>query len=190
MDQNNIYDNKPDAEDNGSNNNNVPEGYTAPDTSYGYESDNTGSTQSGTGSFTPNDNSGNNTSGYNNHNTNYNNTGYNSGSHNTQGSGYTPHNDNIDVPGKSAATASLVLGIISIVAMATWTFGIGSCVGIITGIIGLICSSNAKREGYTGGMQTGGFICSLIGLIGGAFVLVACVACVGFIGTFGALNEF
>ena len=173
MDQNNIYDNKPDAEDNGSNNNNVPEGYTAPDTSYGYESDNTGST-----------------SGYNNHNTNYNNTVYNSGSHNTQGSGYTPHNDNIDVPGKSAATASLVLGIISIVAMATWTFGIGSCVGIITGIIGLICSSNAKREGYTGGMQTGGFICSLIGLIGGAFVLVACVACVGFIGTFGALNEF
>ena len=92
-----------------------------------------------------------------------------------------------DVPGKAAATASLVLGIISIVC---WFFGVGSFIGIVTGVVGLICSSNAKKAGFVGGIQTGGFVCSLIGLIGGALVFVACVACVGFIGTIGALSEF
>lgn len=43
--------------------------------------------------------------------------------------------------------------------------------------------------GYSGGMQTAGFVCSLIGLIGSALVFVACVACVGAIGTAGLLNS-
>ena len=89
-------------------------------------------------------------------------------------------------PGKGAATASLVLGIISIV---FWFFGMGALVGLITGIIGLVLSSNAKKQGFVGGTQTAGFVCSLIGLIGSALVFVACVGCAGVIGAAGLLGS-
>lgn len=89
-------------------------------------------------------------------------------------------------PGKGAAIAGMVLGIISIV---TWFFGAGALIGLITGVIRLICSSNAKKAGFVGGMRTAGFVCSLIGVIGSALVFVACVACVGVLGTAGALME-
>ena len=84
--------------------------------------------------------------------------------------------------GKGAATASLVLGIVSV---ACWFFGAGSFIGLLTGIIGMICASNAKKEGFTGGIQTAGFVLSLIGTIGSAFVFIACVACVGSLGALG-----
>ena len=82
--------------------------------------------------------------------------------------------------GKGVAIASLVLGIISVV---TWFLGIGAIIGLITGIIGLICASSAKKAGFMGGIRTGGFVCSIIGVIGSAIVLVACVACVGVLGS-------
>lgn len=81
-----------------------------------------------------------------------------------------------NVPGKSAAVASLVLGIVSLV---FWFFGYGALVSVICGIVGLICASSSKKAGFEGGIRKGGFVCSLIGLIGGAIVFVACVACVG-----------
>ncbi len=90
-------------------------------------------------------------------------------------------------PGKGAAVASLVLGVVSIV---TWFFGMGALIGLITGVIGLICASNAKKAGFVGGMRTAGFVCSLIGVIGSALVFVACVACVGVLGTAGALMDY
>ncbi len=80
------------------------------------------------------------------------------------------------IPGKSAATASLVLGIISVV---FWFFGYSSILSVILGVIGLVLASNAKSVGYEDGVRTAGFILSLIGVIGGALVFVACVACVG-----------
>ena len=89
-------------------------------------------------------------------------------------------------PGKGAAIASLVLGIVSVI---FWFFGAGAFIGLITGIIGLICSSNAKKQGFTGGIRTAGFVCSLIGLIGSALIFVACVACVGALGTAGLLSN-
>ncbi len=88
-------------------------------------------------------------------------------------------------PGKGAAVASLVLGIVSIV---TWFFGMGALIGLVTGVIGLICASNAKKAGFVGGMRTAGFVCSLIGVIGSTLVFVACVACVGILGTAAALS--
>ncbi len=94
--------------------------------------------------------------------------------------------ENKVIPGKGAAIASLVLGIISVV---FWFFGIGSLVSIVCGIIGLILASNAKKAGFEGGIRTGGFVCSLIGLIGGALVFVACVACVGLLGAAGAASS-
>ena len=86
-------------------------------------------------------------------------------------------------PGHGAAVASLVLGIIAVV---LWFFGYSALVSVILGIVGLILSGNAKKEGFTGGMQTAGFVLSLIGLIGGAIFFVACIACAGAIGSAGA----
>lgn len=84
------------------------------------------------------------------------------------------------VPGKGAATASLVLGIIAVV---LWFFGMTSILSVILGIIGLILAGNAKKAGFVGGTQTAGFVLSLIGLIGGAITFLACVACVGALGS-------
>lgn len=90
-------------------------------------------------------------------------------------------NDN-KIPGKGAATASMVLGIISVV---LWFFGYSALVSVVLGIVGLILAGNAKKAGFVGGMQTAGFVLSLIGLIGGAIFFVACVVCVGAIGAAG-----
>lgn len=84
------------------------------------------------------------------------------------------------VPGKGKATASLVLGIIAVVC---WFFGYSALVSVVLGIIGLVLAGNAKKAGFEGGTRTAGFILSLIGLIGGAIVFIACVACVGAIGS-------
>ena len=122
-----------------------------------------------------------NTGGYNsykNNNNGYYNGGYNNGGYNN--GGYNNYNG--DVPGKGAATASMVLGIISVV---LWFFGYSAIVSVILGVVGLILAGNAKKAGFMGGIRTAGFVLSLIGLIGGALVFIACVAVVGAIGTLG-----
>lgn len=91
-----------------------------------------------------------------------------------------------NVPGKGQATASLVLGIISVV---LWFFGVTSIGSVILGIIGLVSAGNSKKAGYNGGTRTAGFVLSLIGLIGGGIVFISCVACVGALGTAGAFAE-
>ena len=95
--------------------------------------------------------------------------------------------ENNNIPGKGAATASLVLGIISVV---LWFFGYSALVSVILGIVGLILAGNAKKAGFNGGIRTAGFVLSLIGLIAGAIFFVACVACVGAIGSAGATGAF
>lgn len=86
-------------------------------------------------------------------------------------------------PGKGAAIASMVLGIIGVV---LWFFGYSSIISVILGIIGLILSGNAKKAGFVGGVQSAGFVLSLISLIGGVIFFVACIACVGIIGAAGS----
>ena len=95
--------------------------------------------------------------------------------------------ENNNIPGKGAATASLVLGIISV---GLWFFGYSALVSVILGIVGLILAGNAKKAGFNGGIRTAGFVLSLIGLIGGAIFFVACVACVGAIGAADATGAF
>lgn len=95
--------------------------------------------------------------------------------------------ENNNIPGKGAATASLVLGIISVV---LWFFGYSALVSVILGIVGLILAGNAKKAGFNGGIRTAGFVLSLIGLIGGAIFFVACVACVGALGAADAAGAF
>lgn len=186
---------------------NIPEGYTSPDTSIpqGYTSPDTSMPQNSTNqdtdstawNYTTPDVSSiseeyagkSSTSGG--YNSGYTDNSSTTGSYTGSNSGYnynpgSSSDGNGDIPGRGAATASLVLGIISIVC---WVFTATSFIGLITGIIGLICSSSAKKAGFKGGIQTAGFVCSLIGVIGGAIVLVACVACVGILGTMGAIGE-
>ena len=77
-------------------------------------------------------------------------------------------------PGKGAATASLVCGIIAVVAM--W-LGWGALIAVGCGIAGIICASNAKKQGFVGGMRTAGMILSIIGLILGGIIFVSCTLC-------------
>ena len=85
--------------------------------------------------------------------------------------------------GQSHATASLVLGIIAVVC---WFFGYSAVISLVCGFIGITLAGKAKEEGFEGGTRTAGFILSLIGLIGGAVILIACVACVGSLGILGS----
>ncbi len=87
-----------------------------------------------------------------------------------------------NIPGKGAAIASMVLGIVGVVC---WFFSWSSVVSVVLGVIGLILASNAKKAGYESGVRTAGFVLSLISLIGGAIVVIACVSCVGLLTAIG-----
>lgn len=60
--------------------------------------------------------------------------------------------------GKSKAIAALVLGIVAIVMPIPF-------LDLICGVIGLVLASMAKREGYTEGLRTAGFVLSIIGTV-------------------------
>lgn len=97
-------------------------------------------------------------------------------------------NDNMgsgQLPGQNEAVVSLVLGIISVV---LWFFGYSSILSVVLAIVGLVYASKSKQLGYNGPMRTAGFVLSLIGVIGGAFIFIACVACVGTLGLLGSLS--
>ncbi len=68
--------------------------------------------------------------------------------------------------GRSAAIASLVLGIVA-VALSELPI-----VPIILAAIGLSQASKAKRLGNTGGLQTAGFILSVLGMVFGVLFLL------------------
>ena len=90
-------------------------------------------------------------------------------------------------PGKGAAVASLVLGILSVVC---WFFNVFAFIGVICGIVGLILASVAKKNGFVGGVRTAGLVLSIIGLVGSGIIFVACIACAGAIGAAGAAGAF
>lgn len=98
---------------------------------------------------------------------------------------YTPQTNGGNQPGKGAAVGSLVCGIVAIV---FWFLGIGAIVSVILGVVGLVLSSNAKKAGFVGGMQTAGFVTSLLGLIFGAIFFVACVGCMACGTTLGGID--
>jgi hypothetical protein len=84
------------------------------------------------------------------------------------------------------AVASLVLGIISILFGA---FGSGfQWVGTITGIIGIVLATMAKKNPEQDqGLAKAGFVCSIIGTILSLILFIACVACLGTLGSLAAL---
>ena len=74
-------------------------------------------------------------------------------------------------PGKGAAIASMVLGIITLVFCWMSFFAI---IGIITGAVGIILAMTSKKAGYMGGMRTAGFVCSVVGLAISSVVFLCC----------------
>ncbi|MBE5967656.1 MAG: hypothetical protein E7255_11950 [Lachnospiraceae bacterium] len=74
------------------------------------------------------------------------------------------------------ATASLVLGIISLVFI---FFGTYAFLGIILAIIGLVLGIQAKKEDPNDSKARAGVVLSIVGLALCAVTFVACFACIG-----------
>ena len=72
-------------------------------------------------------------------------------------------------PGHSLAVGALVCGIVSLVL--SW---MGGLLGIAAGIVGIILSIKAKKQGFVGGMNTAGLVLSIIGLAIGGIMFFAC----------------
>ena len=111
--------------------------------------------------------------------------------------------DTVKVPGKGKAIASLIMGIVSIVFALIFSFIpvvglIPTIIAVALGIVGLVLSSGAKKEGFDGGLRTAAFVLSLIGLILSAIGLVACQSCAacaacegaGLASSLGSLGSF
>lgn len=73
------------------------------------------------------------------------------------------------------AIASLVLGIISLVLS---FFGLG-IISVFTAIIGIILGVLGRKDLEKKGMATAGLVCSIIALVLGIIMWIACAAVVG-----------
>lgn len=77
---------------------------------------------------------------------------------------------------KQMGVASLVLGIISLVAAfipgLNWLGAIFALIGVVLGALG---RKNPEKKG----IATGGLVCSIIGLVLGLILWIACASCVG-----------
>ncbi len=82
------------------------------------------------------------------------------------------------------AIASLVLGIVSIVAA---VFGFGLPIGAICGVVGIILGVLGKKVPERASLAKAGLVCSIIGLILSVLFVVACASCVGGLAAFGAV---
>ena len=65
--------------------------------------------------------------------------------------------------------------------------GVGALVGIILGIIGLVLAGQAKKAGNTEGIRTGGFVCSLIGLIGSGIAVIIAISALALVGSMASM---
>ncbi len=74
------------------------------------------------------------------------------------------------------AVASLVLGIIALV-ISIFSGGSLGVVGIICGVLGLIFGIVGRKYEAKKGLATAGVGCSLIGLLLGLILMIACVGC-------------
>ena len=83
------------------------------------------------------------------------------------GEGYPP---GYRPPGQGMATASLVMGILSIV---FWLFHIGY---IIFAPLAIIFGAVAKRKGIPSGMATAGIVLGIVSIVLGILIWVACGA--------------
>lgn len=81
------------------------------------------------------------------------------------------------------AVAALVIGILSIIFAFTAVW-----LGLILGIVGVVLGANARKKHQTS-MATAGFVCSLLGLIFSAVMLVCGLVCLGSLASAASLLE-
>ena len=62
-------------------------------------------------------------------------------------------------PGENTAVAGLIMGIAAVV---FWFFGYSAVASVVLGILGLVWTDKAKKEGYTGDKRTIAFVLSLV----------------------------
>jgi hypothetical protein len=80
--------------------------------------------------------------------------------------------------GKDMGVASLVLGILAIL-ITVFTGGSFGWIGAILAILGTILGAVGRKNPEKKGLATAGLVVSIIGLILGLVLYVACVACIG-----------
>jgi len=96
-----------------------------------------------------------------------------------------------DQPGKNAALGGLVCGILSVVLGGfLGTLIVTPIIGLVLGIVGLVMSSNAKKQGFNGGLNTAGLVLSIIGVVYSAITFISCTICAGCLGAAGACSSF
>ena len=78
----------------------------------------------------------------------------------------------------STATASLVLGILSLVLALIGYTAAGLCAvfGLIVAIVGVVLGAKARKISQTG-VATAGFVCSIIGIVINGVAIVCVIAC-------------
>jgi len=82
-----------------------------------------------------------------------------------------PFPPGLNPAGKGLATASMVLGIVSILDPIP-----PYILGLILGIVGLILAGRAKSKGYARGMRTAGFVLSIIGIVFNLLAMIGTLA--------------
>lgn len=90
------------------------------------------------------------------------------------------YNNNQSAPqnqSNALAIVSLVMGILSIVLCCCYG------IGIIFGIIGLVCAIIAKKKGQSAGMSTAGLICSIIGSVFSVIAIIYFAYCIFLVAT-------
>ena len=75
------------------------------------------------------------------------------------------------------AIAALVLGIISLVFACTPIAFIAPIVGVVGIVLGAIARKNGKAANQPTGAATAGLVMSIIGVVLGAIIWLACMAC-------------
>lgn len=85
------------------------------------------------------------------------------------------------------ATASLVLGIISLIVLIIgFAFpGASHFVGVVLSIIGLVLGIQAKKEDPENGQAKAGVVINIVGLILNALVFISCALCFGSLACMG-----
>lgn len=78
------------------------------------------------------------------------------------------------------SVAALVCGILSILAI--WAFGVGVLLGVLAIVFGVIGRRRADEDpnDTSRGQATAGFVCGIVGVVGGLFYVLVAVLAFGF----------